>query len=436
MSAVFASLSVFLVFKILISEGVDLPSSVLACLSLCVSHLFWMYAVINETYSLASFFLLLCLFFCLKWLRGKENKYIYLASVIFGMGYANHALMVLFLPGILILIAGRRLLKLLLSYRILLVIACFLLGAFPVFLLPLFQRATIREVLSQLIGSLREHREVYNKGLAKLLHELMKYPLYLFYQFPNLGAAFAIYGVVQGLKRNSRFVLCTLAIWLATLLFAIQYFFQRQFPLMIPSFVVVSIWLGMGVSYFSQRYERWRIRRAFILAFVILVVLPPVIYFSVYRVAESMSVNLSFIRQLPYRNNYRYFLFPPKNMERGAEKYARDCFLQAKPGAIILTDFNPGMALLYSQTVLKQRQDIQLEAEKIDDWIHHSREPAKEIREYLESNVGEGKPSVYLGDSYDPYYFISTLQDEFVFAKTNGPLLEVKRKSAAIPTGQ
>jgi len=157
---------------------------------------------------------------------------------------------------------------------------------------------------------------------------------------------------------------------------------------------------------------------------VSLALVPPAVYYSASRIAEALQYDVSFIRSAPYRNTYSYYLFPPKHQEYGPQRYVEESFAQAKPDAIILADFVPGLVLVYEQRVLGKRKDLEVDV-FIDDWVHYSREPSSAILEFIRSHVGANGKALYLADDWEAYYHSSDIRKEFQLARTSGPLWEV-----------
>jgi hypothetical protein len=424
MSAVFASGALFFVYSLIREETRDKLSAILAAGALGVSHLFWMYAVINETYSLLAFCFSATLYFVLKYSKEGRIGHLFAAAFLIGVGFANHGMMILFLPGLCVLLIRRETLKSIRFQHALLLLLFFLLGGSPVFLFPLFHGQTPATIIAGLRETTEDHYHTFNSGFSKLVRQLGLYPFYLLYQFPGAGLVLALYGVRFLRKDHPRLLIGTLILFLTTILFASQYFLQRQFPMLIPSFLIFAIWIGYGFA--GLRNNLFRSKGTIAAIFLLLLVAPPVIYYASYHILERKYLGLAFIRKLPYRNNFRYFFYPPKEMERGAELYVMDSFRQAEPGAIILTDFNPGMALLYGQKVLGQRKDLEI-AVLIDEWVHHSDNPANEVLKYVREKTSQNR-TVYLADRSEPYYHSSILIPEFELVQSGGPLWKIQKR--------
>ncbi len=416
MSALFGALTALLLYRLLCLH-VDHKIAFLCSLAFSVSHLFWLYSVINETYSLLTFFIVLILYLCFKSL--EKPRRLYIIVLVLSFAYTNHASIVLIIPGCLILLWQPVIYRFVTGRNGLLLPVFAVIGTAHVFLIPLLQGINI---FSSATDDVSGVLNVFWQGPAQMMSQIPRYPFYLLYQFPTLGVPLGIWGALILFKIHRRYALATFAIWIVYVLFATQYFLQRLFPLLIPSFLIFSIWIAFGISELTSRFKTEKRPWLPVTLFVVLCVLPPGIYYASYRIAESKKVGLEFVRRLPYRNNYRYYLFPPKHDEWGARRFVEDAFKQADSDAIILADFNPAMALQYAQKVLNQRPDINIQL--MDFWINSYTDPAREILIHIRGNIAAGK-SVYLADNWEPYYFVSSLSHEFALTQNGGPLWKV-----------
>ena len=99
MSAVFGSLTVFLVFRIIEHITHSRPAAFFGSLSLMVSHAFWQHSVIAEVYTLNTFFLALLIYITLVFFHYGFYRYLFI--LIFLLGILNHLVLLLTLPAFL-----------------------------------------------------------------------------------------------------------------------------------------------------------------------------------------------------------------------------------------------------------------------------------------------------------------------------------------------
>lgn len=428
MSAFFAFLTILLLHYFCYQETQNFFAATLSSGAFAISHLFWLYSVINETYSMVTFFLISIIVLARSYYRNQQIWKLYLISFLVGCAYSTHGMSILFLPGLLLLIWNNHIKKVLFSYHPFLFILMFFLGSSLIFIVPLFKGFSVATLLKSLIYDMQMHKELFAASIKKFSKEFIRYPLYLMYQFPSPILIFGVYGFIKVWKKfNINYAMALFLLWFIPFIFSLFYFFQRQFAMLIPTFLIYSIWAAYGIAF---TYEKWFICKNYkiiILLSILILLLPPFEYYGAYRLAEKENIMLP-IRELPYRNNYKYFLFPPKNNEYGAVKYVQDAFRQASKNSIILADFNPAMALLYAQKVFDFRKDILIDIQ-IDKWFYKSKDPAKSILDYLEFQIIKNKRTVYLADIYAKYYHPEVIRTKFELIQESGPLWLVKAKA-------
>jgi len=208
-----------------------------------------------------------------------------------------------------------------------------------------------------------------------------------------------------------------LILFLADVLFASGYMRQKQFFLLIASFIVFALWIGMGIHSMSLWAES-RLRKpkiAEISAIVFLIVVPMTFYYSVPTVAKKLNLDLVRARTLPYRDNSRFFLVPDKRNEYGAERFGREVFQILEPNSIIVCDFTPIAVLRYFQRVEEMRKDVWL---KLVDF-----KPLE--LEFVDRHIKNRH--IYLADDLEGDYSIAALRSKYDLVPV-GPIIKVKPK--------
>jgi hypothetical protein len=424
LSAFFAAAAICVTYGIVLESVRDSRAALAASTSLAVSHIFWLYAVINETYSLLAFSILFAMLLSLKWTRQQKNWHMFLLGFVLGAGLANHAAMLLALPGLLFLLWGKQFFTFCVSWKIVVVLLAFLLGSSQILVIPVIESGSILSFVANLTADTTGTYKIYSGSFTKFLRELSAYPLYLFYQFPGFAVLLGGIGGVVGLRHFDRLVVSSVVIATPILLFAAQYMKQRQFPMMLPTFCMFALWIGFGARYVLVRSLALRTLSSSCMLLACLALFPPLLYWAAAHIAEAVHYDVSFIRSQPYRNSYLYYLFPPKQHEHGPQRYVEDAFAQAKPGSTILSDFVPGLVLVYEQRVLGKRKDLEIDV-FIDDWVHHAPDLSSAILTFIRSHVGANRNALYLADDWEAYYRSSDIRKEFDLVQTGGPLWEV-----------
>jgi len=88
--------------------------------------------------------------------------------------------------------------------------------------------------------------------------------------------------------------------------------------------------------------------------------LPVVVYAAAPTLAEKMQLNLGTRSDIPYRNDYKYFLQPWKTGYKGAEHFANEALDEVESDAIILADSTTVAPLLFVQEVKGKRPDVKI----------------------------------------------------------------------------
>ena len=101
-SAIMASLTVVLLYKIILSLTGGILVSVSAALLFAFSFTFWSQAEIAEVYTLHTFFLTLLIYLPIKLKDTNDIRIFFLLSFTFGLSFAHHMSTVLMLPAILL----------------------------------------------------------------------------------------------------------------------------------------------------------------------------------------------------------------------------------------------------------------------------------------------------------------------------------------------
>jgi hypothetical protein len=241
----------------------------------------------------------------------------------------------------------------------------------------------------------------------KIITELWKLPFYIAYQFPSLAFLAGIIGIKRLWRKNFIFSLGLLLFALFNTSLALSYFLQRQFALLINSYIVFSIWATAGLDYIWENYTLKRGRKMIIV--ITTFVLPIMVYATFPLAYKATGLNIVNMRELPYRDSIRYFFTPDKRKTFGAQQYAQEVFATVDEDAVILADFNAGMALAYYQEIHNVRQDVEVML-IIDSIYHTSKDPVKDLTILINKHINS---PLYFADTYEPYYFTSKIKEIF-----------------------
>jgi hypothetical protein len=113
------------------------------------------------------------------------------------------------------------------------------------------------------------------------------------------------------------------------------------------------------------------------------------------------------VRELPFRDNATYFLWPVKAFDRGPERYLEGLSACTPPGAAVLADFNPGAVLRLAQVARLWRTDLDIRPVAVDLALG-SAGPASALAAETRPLLERGQAVVF-ADRWEPYYMIGQL---------------------------
>lgn len=411
MSAFFAVSGLFFIYLTVFYLTNNIFSALIATFALGVSQTYWHYAVINESYAVDIFFRALCLWLIIKFRERRSFLFLFLFLFFWSLSLGNHNSHLLWLPGYIFLVWNREIHRYLRPRYLLLSFLAIFLGLLPLFIaVKIFRNLSWVDVMREFVKTYSSEISSSYLNWKRLPLELLSYPFYLAYQFPFLGFFVGIWGAYLLKKKKSHFFYGSLILFLFTLIPASGYYLKtRQFALLLSTYLIFSLWLGVGIDDFLGRLAVFPVKNFLVLC---IFVFPTIgIYALTPRLCKSLGVKSDIVRVLPYRDNFVYYLWPGKNREYGARNYVQVAFQEAEPNSVIIADFNPGMALLYAQKVMDKRGDILIKEEIVDHILYGKEKPIIALRQVIDSYINE-RP-VYLADVYEPYYFISQLKEYY-----------------------
>ncbi|OHB66594.1 MAG: hypothetical protein A2Y77_13150, partial [Planctomycetes bacterium RBG_13_62_9] len=338
--------------------GKDFPA-IIAAVTLAVSHTFWWHASVAETYTLWTALFLGELITLLQYTRTQRTGYLYLLGLLNGLAIAVHMLAVIPLVcyGVFIaisLIRGRIRAK-----DIAIIAALWVLGAIPYEYLIVRNMALTGDIVGTLASAAfgdRWQADVLNTSLSwRIITEDVLFVL-LNFPTPNALLFFAgLYGLYRA-EPGVAFRRVVLALLVLFFLFAFRYTVSDRYAFFIPFYCMVAMAIGWGVHELGSRLHR----KVVLCAIAVLSLLPVAVYALAPQLAQEMDLQIGTRQDIPYRNDYEYFLRPWKTGYAGAERFAREALDTVERDAIICADTTTVAPLLYVQEVKGIRPDVQI----------------------------------------------------------------------------
>jgi len=209
MSAFFGVLTIVIFNRWVFEYTRSYYAANIASMILGLSHIFWLTAVINESYSLVHFFFVLWFWLLLRWDQEGKLKWLYLSFFVYGLSLSNHLLPGFALPALIgYLLSSQKFRRYGVS-RWILCLLSFSLGG--TLLIIAFLNSAVHSQSSGSLFSLSawmKSVEMFTHS-AQFLKELVRYPFYTFYQFPLIGFFLAFLGMMTCLRENRRIFFLT-----------------------------------------------------------------------------------------------------------------------------------------------------------------------------------------------------------------------------------
>lgn len=348
--------NLFLLLRLWLNK--NLPA-VIGAASLAFSHTFWQHSCMVETYTLYTAMLTAELVVILQYVKTRHVGYLYLLGLFNGLSISDHMFgslpFLCYLVFLAVLLAQK-----IVRFKHSIVTGIFwLIGFSPYGYLIIKEMINTGDVASTISSALfgkAWQQDVLSVGIsAKLIKENL---ILMVYNFPTPNVLLFIAGLWR-LRKTSpsrSFTNIVLGLLIIFLLFAFRYTVPDRYAFFIPFYCIVAVLTGAGFEVFVSQHNRIVLRKlAVILAF-----LPIIVYAIAPHIAEGIHFSIPSKRDLPYRNNYAWFLQPWKHGYRGPEKFAQETLNTVEKPAIIFADGTTVYPLWYIQTFRGAEYDVKV----------------------------------------------------------------------------
>ncbi|MDP2924017.1 MAG: DUF2723 domain-containing protein [Candidatus Omnitrophota bacterium] len=410
-SAFFGALTVLFLFQIVLKLTKSKISAFVSSMALSVSHTFWLLSVVAAHQTLTTLFLVLIILMFLKWQEDKNNLYLYLTSLFFTLSTSNNFLLIILIPAFIYII-GQGTKQNIRARDIYFILLSFCLGlvGFLLFYWPVLVNAKAKELGNFFIY---EYAVKYF-SVRDITTEVIKYPFYLLYQFPIFAFLIGLIGAKKLFREKRKFFIFLFLMFIINIITSAGFFRQRHYYLFVISYVIFSIWVGFGSQHLIKKFSQEFAKRILFISIILIsiVLTPLMLYYNIPKIAKLMNVDLIGARDIPYRDNDKFFLLPDKSGYYGAYDYASQAFFTAKPDSLIIADYTPHIVMRYLQIVERKRLDIE-----VRDVM-----PIPELLTLVKERINQ--QPIYLADD-KVYYGIDSLKNIYKIVK-QGNIYEVQ----------
>jgi hypothetical protein len=321
-----------------------------AAAMLAVCHTPWWLATITESYTLNAALFTAELWVLVALLQRPRWPLLVGLAAVCGLDWSVHDLALLALPVYAVVAAGLIARRRLPAWSVAAAAAALVAGAAPYWVL-IVHRAQATGDLTGAIGS-----ALFGNYRANVLNVSATWPMLRanaalaamnFVSFLPVLAVVGWAALGRLVGRATAWALA--AITVIEVLFVARYSITDQFTFLLPSLVMIALAAGMGLAALAGASAGWR--RAAVAACAISVLLPPALYAAAPALARRAGVQVHRRRQLPFRDEMRYWLVPWKYDETSADRFARAALTQAGRDAVILLDLTTLNAVRVTQKV-------------------------------------------------------------------------------------
>ncbi len=319
---------------------------------------FWGLSLIAEVYTLHTALMAALILALLRWSEQPTSRRLALVGLLLGLSLAHHGATLLLLPGMIWFIAHHFIRKSLPFVHLARAAGAMLLGTtFYLYLplrfvqMPAFNYAGMYDAsgafhpipLNRLdglwlyISSHSFSNLMFAYPVAELLAETRSFMLLLWRTFLAIGIGPGLVGMVCILRRNRPLGIALLLMFICNALFFIEYRVVDKETMFLPTFLVWSLWLGMGyhqLQHWLQELHLEAIKKRSI---------------WIYNGVISLAVAVSLL--------WNWGLVDQSH-SRSARQYGEQILQKIEPGALLLGYWDVAPIVEYLQIIEGRRPDV------------------------------------------------------------------------------
>ena len=263
MSALFASLTAVILFKLLVFLFHNRVIAWVSVLVFAFSNYYWQMALVAEVYTLHTFFLILNLYILIQWQASGKKVYLFLFALLYGLSMSNHTSGILFAPGFAWLVISAR------EWRwkkaviyLPLMFLLFLSGLSVYLYLPLrFMASPPLNYIQTYYGKdLTKIPDLYwmisgqayrffafAYTLAEIPSEILRFFTYLWRNFLGVGVILGLAGFYPLVKHNRKITLALVLLFLGNIVFYVNYRVVDKDTMFLPAYLIWSVFIASGL---------------------------------------------------------------------------------------------------------------------------------------------------------------------------------------------
>ncbi len=340
-SAVGGAITVANVFGLTLTLTRRLGPALLAAGSLALAHTFWRISAIAECYTVTTALLSAELWCLVLFVRQPDRgRWFALACLFNGLGVANHMLAALTSPLLLVVGVAFVLRRRQRGAWLPIAAAAWVAGAMPYLVMigdyAIESGSMGAAVRSALFGNAWTDAAA---GLNFPVKRMAISAMFTALSFPNLLLPLAALGLVVGrriVQPSLAHALLAVAL-VIHLVFVIRYDVVDQHTFYLPTYLLVCVFGGVGMAWLGRRIGQFNRRVVWALAIALLLA-TPLTYAAAPALARHFDALGDLARHKPYRDDYRYLLWPWAVADRSAERMAEHAVDLAEPDDLVIVE--------------------------------------------------------------------------------------------------
>ncbi len=351
-SAIFGSITIGLITYLATILTRNSVAGLVSGLSLLVSHTFWLMSVIAEVYTFTSLLVLSTFIWMTKWLQTKSVHFLYIGALNLGLLVSHHpsGLVAVFCSLLYFFIK-----RIELKWYQLFLSGLLLISGSYFYIRLVTHRLSLDLSLLEALAILPPKNLLTNQ--SEFLN-LFMYFLFLVYNFIGIALILILFALISGRSYFNKLMIPPLAFSIMMILAGVTSSIPDKYNIYVLTYPGISLLVALGYVAISARLILKNIQK--MLIFFLLVSIPPISYYSTYKISESLDKDFSQARQLTLRNNAEYFLWPAKNGDYGPRRYAELALGQVSKNGVLIADYTLYMPLVYLQLVENIRNDVEI----------------------------------------------------------------------------
>ena len=334
-------------------------AAAIGALSLAFSWTFWQHTAIAEVYTLYTALLSLELVFLALYCRTEKPKFLVHMMFVNGLSIANHMLGIIPCSCYVILAFYLYYKKHISVKHIVFGFLCWIIGALPYIWLIVEYFFATNDLGQTIRSTLFGHSYSDNVLSAKMTMRIVKENvIFICYNFASPNIILIGLGLVW-LRRNVKQYWQCLVLFAMTFLFfvfAFRYTVPDRYSFFIPFYVCCALLIGVGAKIVLEKYNT----KAATLCMIIFALCPIAIYVVAPSLAQQNKFSMGTLREIPYRNEYQYFLTPWQQDNIAPALFAKEALESVEESGIILADGTTLYALWYEQVINGVKPNVQI----------------------------------------------------------------------------